>query len=278
VDGDKILLVEKKESKTLDNYLAQYKYAGNYMDRREAIDYCAQKQDDPKALELLKTALKDQYFGLRSYTIGKLNMALPSTSKAVEPILAELAAKDPKTLVKAKAIEKLADYKKPEYKNLFIAALKDSSYSVAGAGLEALTAIDPQEGATRASAMLTQKTGGKLAESLTKVLISQGDENNFEFIAKNFESLPFGQAKFEALQPLAEYLAKVKDTQKVKRGVDLIADFRDKIPEAYQSQTTPFINNLILKGLATKKTSAGDDASKQQAEYINSKMSGKKAF
>jgi aminopeptidase N len=48
VDGDKILLCEKTEHKTLDNYIFQYKNAGLYLDRREAIDFAARNQsDDP---------------------------------------------------------------------------------------------------------------------------------------------------------------------------------------------------------------------------------------
>src|SRR5579862_4430607 len=66
VDGDKITLCEKKDNKTLDNFIYQYKYAGLYLDRREAIDFCAKNQDDPKAVELLKTAMKDKFncFGI----------------------------------------------------------------------------------------------------------------------------------------------------------------------------------------------------------------------
>src|SRR5690606_34644858 len=65
VDGDKVLLCEKKDNKSLENYLHQYKYAGLYLDRREAIDFCAENQTRPEALGLLKTALKDKYYGLR---------------------------------------------------------------------------------------------------------------------------------------------------------------------------------------------------------------------
>src|ERR1700733_1363285 len=58
VDGDKTLLCEKKDNKTLDNFIFQYKYAALYVDRREAIDYCSKHEDDPKAVDLMKAALK----------------------------------------------------------------------------------------------------------------------------------------------------------------------------------------------------------------------------
>ena len=39
------------------------------------------------ALDLLKTALKDKYYGLRLYTLQKLNIFNDSVKKSVEPIL-----------------------------------------------------------------------------------------------------------------------------------------------------------------------------------------------
>jgi len=280
VDADKILLCIKKENKTLENYIHQYKFAGNYLDRREAIDYCAQKQEDPKALEILKLALKDPYHGIRNYDLGKLNMKSATVRQAVEPILVEMAKKDAKPTVKAKALELLSSYDKAEYKPLFEAALKDSSYSVAGAGLEALAAIDPAAGFATAKKMGTEKIGGKLSESVSNVLIESGSEEDFEFIAGNFEKLPLSQAKLESLQPFGEYLAKINNTEKLKKGVDMIVSFRDKIPAAYQSQLTPYINMVILKGIADKKNAAGagNAATKEQVDYINKQISGKKGF
>ena len=91
-------------------------YAGNYVDRKEAIDFCAKNQDDPKALALLKTAMKDQYFALRSYTIGELDIKKPTVKTEVEPLLADIAKNDTKPTVRAAAIGLLGQYAKPAYK------------------------------------------------------------------------------------------------------------------------------------------------------------------
>ena len=56
VDGDKIILCQKKDHKTLENFIYQYKHAGLYLDRREAIEYCSEHQDEPAAQALLKLA------------------------------------------------------------------------------------------------------------------------------------------------------------------------------------------------------------------------------
>src|SRR6185295_1810693 len=118
-DGEKILLCTKKENKTLDEYIHQYKYAASYVDRREAIDFALKNQIDPKAIELLKWALKDRYYGLRSYTVSRIDVKKESIKKAVESILVDLAKSDPQRPVKAVAIAKLGQYKNPAYTSLF---------------------------------------------------------------------------------------------------------------------------------------------------------------
>ena len=62
VDGDKIVLCEKQDNKTQENFIYQYKHAALYLDRREAIEFCAQHQDDPEARALLMQSLKDPLF------------------------------------------------------------------------------------------------------------------------------------------------------------------------------------------------------------------------
>ncbi|MEJ7912978.1 MAG: M1 family metallopeptidase, partial [Chitinophagaceae bacterium] len=126
-DGDKMLLAQKTETKTLDEYLHQYMQGRNYVDRREAIDAGAKKQEELKGVELMTLALKDKFSGLRSYAIGKLDLRREGLKAAVEPLLADLARKDATSTVRAAAIAKLGDYKKAVYASLFKSALSDSS-------------------------------------------------------------------------------------------------------------------------------------------------------
>ncbi|HSC40207.1 MAG TPA: M1 family aminopeptidase, partial [Chitinophagaceae bacterium] len=283
VDADKVMLWTKKDDKTLENYIHQYKYAGNYLDRREAIDVAAKKQDDPQALALLKLAVKDPYFGLRSYTIGKLEIKKANVKADMEPLLADIAKNDKKSTVRAAAIGLLGQYGKDEYKPLFLKATTDSSYSVAGEGLEALAHLDGDAALAQARKFTKAPMKGKLAASVSQLLIEGGTEDDFDIIAGNFGKLPVSDAKFEALQPFADYLGKVKNTDKFKKGVDMIVDFRESIPAAYKNQTTPYINNMILKGIATKKGAAvqADSAAQEQVEYIKTKTAApadKKGF
>ena len=276
-DGDKILLCTKKENKTLDEYIYQYKYAGTYVDRREAIDFASKHLDDTKAVDFMKLALKDKYAGLRNFAISKLDLKKQNVKDAVEPILVDIAKNDPKRIVKAGAITKLGQYKKAEYASLFKAAINDSSYTVSGNALDALSDIDSAAAFNEAKRLSVEPSKGKLQSVITAIMIKSGDESSADAIFASFEKLPLSQQKFNLLQQMGDFLGKTKNMNIVKRGIDDIVTFRDAIPDAFKGQTDPFINGVLLKGLATKKKDAG---LQDQADYILSKLpeADKKGF
>jgi aminopeptidase N len=268
VDGDKILLCEKTDNKTLDNYIAQYKYAGGYVDRREAVEYCAKHQDEAKAAALLKTALKDRFYRIRNLVLNRLEFKNETAQAAFEPTIADLSAHDPNRVVKAKAIEILGSFGNPQYKALFIKATSDSSYTVAGKALEALSTLDSTAALNLARKLIAEPAKGELSVAISGALIKSGDESNFDLISDNFEKMPVGQAKFQFVGPYASMLAKVKSTDKLKHGVDLLVQFKEAIPQAYRGQTDPYFNKA-LQGLAKKKQA---DGQQDQADYIATKL------
>jgi hypothetical protein len=55
-----------------------------------------------------------------------------------------------------------------------------------------------------------------------KVLISKGSEADFEFIGSSYRDAPMSQSKFDMTDKFAEFLSKISDLDKIKRGVDYI--------------------------------------------------------
>jgi aminopeptidase N len=135
-----------------------------------------------KAVGLLKTALKDKYEGLRSFALSRIDMKKDNVSKEVEPVLLDLAKNDPKKPIKAAAIAKLSTYKKPEYAALFKSAVNDSSYTVSGSALEALSEIDSVGALAEAKRLATQPAKGKLSSVITAIMIEAGDESSADMI------------------------------------------------------------------------------------------------
>jgi len=286
VDADKAMLWEKKDNKSIDNYIYQYKYAGNYVDRREAIMACAKKQDDPAAFALLKTALNDKYYGLRNLAINQLNLQNGAVKKEVEPLLAAIAKTDKKSTVRANAISALGEYAKPEYKDLYIKAVKDSSYSVSGEALGALNKVDPDMATTLAKELYNQDppVQGTLKANAEGILIRSGDETIGVKLLDEFTALPLGNQKFSMLEAIGTYLQASKNHDNVKRGINEIADLRDAIPDAFKSQSDPYLNGMLKQILSAKltdlKATPGDKSLQEIIDLIKLKLpeSEKKGF
>jgi len=132
-----------------------------------------------------------------------------------------------------------------------------------------LSEIDSVGAVTEAKRLAQQPAKGKLSSAITTIMIEAGDESSAEMILKNFEAMPLSQNKFTFLQSMGDFLGKTKNTDMFKRGIDDIVTFRDAIPEAFKGQTDPYINGVLLKGLAAKKKEAGLT---EQSEYVISKL------
>ena len=271
VDGDKILLCEKSEHKTLENYAFQYDHAGLYADKIEAIDFAA-AQKDALALDLMKGAMKDNYFSVRIYAIQKLNLKNDTVKTAVESLLADLARNDPKSLVRAEAIRSLGKYKKEDYKVFFLKSINDSSYSIAANALTSLGATDSLAALEQAKILSARHIKGSLANAINNTLFFYSDESDFDSLAVRFDKLPIGNTKYGILQQFANYLKRVNNNENFRKGIDLIVGFRDSIPKEYSEQILPYFNGFILNGIATYKQFSGKT---EQAEYVNSKMPAK---
>jgi aminopeptidase N len=269
VDGDKIVLCEKKDNKTLANFIFQYKYAGLYLDRREAIDFCAGHQDDPAALDLLKIALKDRYYELRTYTMNSLDLDKPAVKTAVEPILVDLAHHDPYRTVQAKAIELLGSYKNPEYQTFFAGKTSDSSYSVAGSALRALSELDLDEADSLANVFSKAPARGELLSAMVDIFIKVGDSSKYDLVIDGFDKMPMDQTKMDDLPNFALSLLKIRNDDQVKKGIDAIIRFEEAIPAAQKAEISKLINENILSPIAERKEAMG---LKGQADYIREKI------
>jgi aminopeptidase N len=269
-DGDKILLCEKTDHKSLDNYIFQYKNAGLYLDRREAIEFAASKQaDEGKALGLIKDALKDRYHGLRIEAIRSLNLRNDSVKNSVENILAGLAKDDPTSLVRAEAVRALGTYKNSAYKDFFLKEIEDSSYSVAGNALAALGSLDSTAALDNARRLSSTDPRGELLNAINNTLFRYAGENDFDSLAFRFDSLTGSDNnKFMLIQPFSNYLKRIKDPDNFRKGIDMLVGVRDVVLKE-NPQIRPYFNGIILNSIARARKSMGLT---EQADYVMSKI------
>ena len=268
-DGEKILLCEKKENKSVDNYIHQFYHAGNYLDRKEAVDFCGKKTDDPKALALLKDALNDPFHGIRLLAMGKIDMKKDRFRKTYEETLALLVNKETNRPVKASMIEGLGKTADAKYAALYEKNINDSSYSVAGASLDALSKVDSVLALKYAMELSNKPSKGKLDNAINSILVASGKEEVFDKLADKFTALGLTNEKFMLMQQIGEMTGSMKSNGRIKKSIDLITAFRDEIPAQVKEQTNPYINGMILGGIMNKLKMAGNT---EMAKYLESKM------
>jgi len=184
IDPDKALLAQVTDSsKTLNNYIYQYAHVKSYEDRRNAIEVFSKQQSNVQAYNALSNALNDKYFGLRMMVLDTINLNNPMAKKVIK-VVEKLASKDPKTLVRARAINALGKLKDIKFKNLFIKATSSPSFSVKGNAISALYKIDTTD-ALKAANLISQDSKKYLANSLVDIYINEKDESEMPFIAKH---------------------------------------------------------------------------------------------
>lgn len=255
VDGDKVLLAEKRDSKTLDEYVFQYFNAPLYLDRFEAIEKATPEQGDAGARKVMLAALKDKYYGLRIKAIKGLNMNSDEVRNAAQPILLSLAQTDPNTLVRAAAISVLGQLKAAGMMETFKDALKSESYAVQGAALSAIALQDPQTALSQAKAF-EKDNRGALTLALIHIYATNGSDAEWPFVYNKFTDAEI-QGKFSMIREFAAMTGKVKSSEYAQQGITAIKETAIK----YKMYGVAGPLKAMLQDVKTKRTAMGDTAS-----------------
>lgn len=272
VDGDKILLAEKNDHKTLQEFISQYNLAGNYVDREEAVNYAISHVNESGAKEFLIKALDDKFHGIRSDILQQLD---PSayTDEDLKKIQT-IAKSDPDRIVRSNAIDVLGIKRDTLYKQLFLAGVRDSSYTVAGSSLQALAAID-RETAMSLVPELQKDARGKLKSTLFALTIGSKKDEDFEEVYNEYSSLPDGQDKGEQTFLMATYLNNLNDTAHFKKMVDEIIKTRDKFASfypQYKVAVNRFLGNVIDNKKSSLATASDKTSVQTEIDYLQSKL------
>jgi aminopeptidase N len=259
VDGDKVLLCEKTDNKSTEQFLHQYKHAPNYLDRREALEHFSKK-----ASKDLLMGLQDRYAGLRTMTVNRLGASSKlSKDKEVIAAVEQLAGKEKDKRTLAAALGFLGKTKDAAYLPLYRKYVSDSSYSVSAAAFDGLQELEPENAYTLAKS-LSSDTKGALSMSVSKSLIGKGSEADFDVIANGYKNFPPSQEKLATTESFCGYLEKINDPVKIKKGIDHILSFRNMIPEQYRS----FIDGQFKPAL----DKLGKAKGKEITDYIEAGM------
>ena len=226
VDGDKMLLARKTDSKSLDEFVFQYFNAPLFLDRFEAITAAVKQQTNAGARKVIIAALNDKYYELQIKAINAADMTNDNVRNDAQPILVKLAQTDPNTLVRAAAITVLGKLKASGMSNLFKDGLKSQSYAVQGASLTALGILDPTTALPLAKTYENDSEGA-LTQAILNIYATSGSDAQYDYVYKAFmEGQP--QTQFNIMKKFADFTGRVKSNEQAMKGIKAIADFGNK--------------------------------------------------
>lgn len=173
-DAERVVLCEKKENKTIENYVFQYKNTPLYAQRFEALEQLAKEEKNPLATEALAAGINDKAYHLREYAIEK--MVLPKeNSDTLYGALEKSAKSDPISWVRKAAIEKLSKSTSDSaYIPLFETAIGDSSYVVVAAALKALNEADSKK-AMQVAKQFEKEMNNNVLTAVADIYSKEGD-------------------------------------------------------------------------------------------------------
>jgi aminopeptidase N len=166
VDPSRLILWQKKMNQSVAAWNAQAKYASNYVQKMEVIEKLSSDwKEEADSYSNIEQMLNDKYFGTRKAALNVLRKGHIKITPSLLEKVAALAQNETNAPTRAYAIDVLSHVVPSAYESLFEKSCRDSSYSVAGAALEALARVNDSK-AVAMAAPLKEDAKGRLSSSL----------------------------------------------------------------------------------------------------------------
>ena len=269
VDAGKHLICKKTDRKPLETFIYQYKYAGNYLDRREALKACIQAQDTSAiARAFLRTGLHDVNDRLRKITVQYTDLENADTRKAYVTIIDSLARYDTEPLVRQAAVKSLRSLKDPAYKALFVQSLKDSCYNVVASALIGLNQLDKKLAAQQMTPFLEDN---EMASTILDIYLDNEDaKDNQTFLS--IVSRQRDRQKQDFLVKYLRYLSTLNDVDAIDYGLKQFQQIAASINDQLMDKKGMLGNLELLAGFKMdllKKTAGKKERSSLEKQVAS---------
>ena len=194
----------------------------------------------------LQLVLTDSFAALRTFTINALAASKTPGGPEVIRKIEMLVENEKNKKARAAALNFLVATRDAKYEPLYQKFVNDSSYSVSAAALEGLSALSPSTSYQLAKKYSTDAKGA-LGSVVFYIIMVNGTEADFDYVAKQYAAAPATQEKLEMTAAYADYLEKLNDLTKIKRAIDDIISFRALIPTQYRNVTDPVFKQSLDK-------------------------------
>jgi len=188
VDADHVILAEWTDKKSMEQFMFQFYNGGKYADRRDGLAGAAKLKTDA-GRQMILDALNDPFYKIRELAITQSNRVKRTNKDALIAKLSELVRKDPKSSVRASALDFLLSNFEGEKQTkdaLQFAIDNDQSYKVLGTALIGMAKFD-SESAMKKAKSLENENGQTMLLNISSLYGKYGTADNYEFFNSLFK-------------------------------------------------------------------------------------------
>jgi aminopeptidase N len=187
-DSENQLLAQLDEGRSVEEIIFQFYHAQNYLQKYEAMELLQNKTTDFAVSGLFRNALSDNFFAVRRTALDHLRGYRGPSANAVRGEIQRLATTDPSSAVRAQALVTLASFPNESYATTYQAALRDSSYVVEAAAIEALAKM-PAVNARPQIATLENTSNSGLVVAIASYYAQRGSMDQYAWFMRRLPDL-----------------------------------------------------------------------------------------
>ncbi len=220
VDAERVLLCKYKFNQSNQDLINQYRLSGRFQNRYDAIKGLRYAQkDEPEAIKLFIQALDDPFWKIREKAVDVVQIS--KEDKAVINKIIDMAQNDPRSQVRAAAMEKIAEFNNADLLVVAKEAIeKDSSYLVVSAALKAINDNNSEAGIEYAK-KLRDLDSPSLLNAIAAIFEKTGDLKYVSFYEQNWNKTD-NYARFTFFNSYAAFLQNTKDEKLIIEKVSYL--------------------------------------------------------
>ncbi|MBS1782314.1 MAG: M1 family peptidase [Bacteroidetes bacterium] len=218
-----------REKKSTELWFRQLTESKDYINKRKAVSSAFLAQTDSVAQKIFHVALNDSFSGIRLHALQlltRLDQKSVWVSAFSNDIL-RISTSSDESRIRAAAWDVIAQWKLKISPNSMASALVDSSYSVAGAALNALSKVDSTLAYQNAQKLAWQNPKSTLQKVVWQIIAKQGNGSDFSVFASSKNDIS-GRAKLDLAFSLYQYLVHLQDLIVFNQTLNLLSEMTEQ--------------------------------------------------
>ncbi|RPD49897.1 M1 family peptidase [Hymenobacter sediminis] len=269
-DQEGVLLAQIDETQSQEELLYQLSHARGYLQKYDAIQGLRTKTADLLVSSAFRNALNDPFWAVRVAALDGLRRYRGAEGNAVRKDLQRVALTEKKGVVRATAISVLSSFANEDFSEAYGAALKDSSYLVVGAAVEALAKAPTPT--TRAQMAALQDTKNPaLLTALSNYYGINGTLDDYGWFLRRSQDAP-AEVLYVLLENFGTLMQRIPPIEREK-GIMRLETLARNHPQMYVRLGAYKGLHQLVASMPTLKSTLQDIRSKEKDDGLKSMYS-----